>query len=128
MRDKRDLKALNVAYTRDGLKWTCNFGGRLFYFRDATLRHTKVGDNSYIPYFHGDLTPSEDVIIELFEPINHVNWALYEELEKAHPRSRDAMRIRQEINRRESLQVLEYRWLDKAIRLLYTNNVEDELV
>lgn len=67
-------------------------------FKDAYLKHKKV-EGVWIPYMDGDTSPSDRVIVEKFVPMNH---------EKA------------------SYQKNEYRWVDKAHKLLYSNNLDKD--
>lgn len=57
-----DGTALNVSYTEDGLKWTCNRKGKALYFKNAFITKGKLV---------GDTTPATDVYVEKFVPVNH---------------------------------------------------------
>lgn len=54
--------ALNVSYTEEGLKWTCNKYGRSLYYRDAYVVNGKIVGK--------DLRPSKSIRVEKFVPTN----------------------------------------------------------
>ena len=89
-------KGLNVSYTEEGLKLTANKGGKLLYYTDAYLRHRKTESGDWMPYLDGDLTPSKKVYVEKFVPKDHKN---------------------------PDFQIAEFRWIDKAHKMLYSNNL-----
>jgi len=66
MRDKFG-KAINVSYTKEGLKWTADKNSKLLYYKNARLEHRLI-DNIYYPKFAGDLTPDPTMTVELFVP------------------------------------------------------------
>jgi hypothetical protein len=102
MRRKDNRIALNVSYSEDGLRWTANNRRKLFYYKNAELRHKKVGD-MWLPYAHplspDGLQKSDSIIIEDFVPEDHY----YPNGEKLIPK----------------LQVAEYLWSNKGLKLLY---------
>lgn len=92
-------KGLGVSYSEEGLKLTANKGGKLLYYRDAYLRHKKDDSGQWIPYLDGDLTPSDKVYVEKFVPKDH---------------------------KRKDFQIAEFRWVDKAHKMLYSNNLHKD--
>lgn len=79
----KDGTALNVSYTEDGLKWTCNKRGKALYYKNAFIAGGRIV---------GDFTPSPDVYVEKFVPVNHSAYFK---------------------------QMAESTWVDKAVRLVY---------
>lgn len=68
LRSRKTGKALNVSYTREGLKWTTsNYGKLLFYTNARIERHKNRLE------IVGDLTPSDAVYIEEFIPLDNKN-------------------------------------------------------
>ena len=63
LRDRKTNKALAVAFTEDGLKYTSNKTGKLIYFRNAKL--VKVGNKLCV---EGDIRRSNRVYTEVFKP------------------------------------------------------------
>lgn len=96
LRQTKDNKALNVSYSEDGLKWTTDTYGNLIYYDNARLRHKQLNKDSWLPYIEGDTTQmSSKVYVEKFRPIDH---------SKVY------------------LQIAEFLWCNKALRMLYSNN------
>jgi len=97
---------LNISFSESGLRWTANNRRRLLYFKNAELRNVKLlvpgtEESIWYPKFHAlsqdGLEKSDNVYIETFVPMNHT-----------YPDG----------NLRTKHQVAEYRWIDKALRLI----------
>lgn len=129
MRDRRTGEPLACSFTEEGLKLTCNKGGRLIYYKDAILRHRKLEDGTWAPYIQSKSeSKNPNVIIEHFVPRNHYKqkWNhrtkrkeyiyLRDPLTQRFLLDKEGQRIR-ELN--GNLQKAELRWTDKAIRLTY---------
>jgi hypothetical protein len=106
MRRKSDNMPLNISFSEAGLRWTANNRRRLLYFKNAELRNVKLlvpesTESIWYPKFHAlskdGLEKSDNVYIETFVPMNHT-----------YPDG----------NLRTKHQVAEYRWVDKALRLI----------
>jgi len=89
LRDKRG-KALNISFSEEGLRWTCNKYGRALYYEDAYLKHILI-DDMWHPYISGNKEKSSRVVVEKFIPRNHTKL---------------------------SYQIAEFMWCNKAIKLL----------
>ena len=63
LREKRTDKAINVAYTIDGLKWTANKSGKSLYYNDAIFKIIN-GKISLV----GDFKVSPFTYVERFYP------------------------------------------------------------
>jgi len=92
-------KALNVSYTDQGLRYTCNKFAKLLYFDNAFIV-AKDG----IPSIKGILNKSKDVYVEDFIPRDHfittkIRWI-----------DLDAQRA-------------EFLWVNKGMALLYGTSV-----
>lgn len=98
LRDKRNNKPLNVSYTEEGLRWTCNKDAKLLFYKNAYLRHRDIGEKIWQPYIVGDTKRNPHVVVEKFVP-------------KDHRREDGRLNIH--------LQKAEYLWCNKAMRLLY---------
>lgn len=115
LRDSRSRKALGVSYSEDGLRWISNKYGRLLYFNKAYVEHRKVGD-IYFPYFSGDLRKSRNVYSERFIPTDHFVLD-----RNGNPKlGRDGNPI---ININN--QIAEFLWINKASKMAYVNNEEN---
>lgn len=66
LRRKRDNVALNVSFTVQGLKWTCNKLGRALMFRRAFVSQGRI-----VPAPNTKLELATDVYVEKFIPRNH---------------------------------------------------------
>ena len=66
LRRKRDNVALNVSYSRDGLKWTSNKLGRCLMFKRAFVRNGRIE-----PVGDYGAQEATDVYTERFVPSNH---------------------------------------------------------
>lgn len=107
LRRKRTHEALNVSYSRFGLRWTTDRNRNLSYFRSAQLRHRKDVLGNYVPYFHKNISDglekSSNVYIEKFIPRDH-----YKDSENGASSVLDPR-----------LQVAEYIMTSKALKMLY---------
>lgn len=83
LRRKADKQALHVSYTPEGLIWATAKNGKSLFFRNARVVAGKIV---------GDLTVSDQVEVEPFDPIEHS---------------------------KVPLQRAELRSLDRALRMLY---------
>jgi hypothetical protein len=104
LRSKRTGEILNVSYSRYGLRWTTDKNRRLIYFKNAQLRHKKDEYGNMMPYFHklsvDGLEKSDSVVVEKFIPKDHYL-----------PNKQNSLDAR--------LQVIEYRYVSKALKMLY---------
>ena len=65
LRKRGSNVALNVSYTEDGLKWTCNKVGRLLYYKSGIIKDGSI--------YTKDTEMSSDVYVEPFVPRNFSN-------------------------------------------------------
>jgi len=107
LRRKKTHEALNVSYTRIGLRWTTDRNRNLSYFKSAQLRHRKNVLGEYVPYFHKNtpdgLEKSSNVYVEKFVPRDHYKDSEGNSTSTLDPR----------------LQVAEYIMTSKALKMLY---------
>tara|TARA_R110000851_G_scaffold153833_5_gene295868 strand:- start:501 stop:953 length:453 start_codon:yes stop_codon:yes gene_type:complete len=104
LRDKATGKPLNVTYSEEGLKWTCNARKKSLYYKDATMKWQKhPTKDMWLPYFEGDLNKSPNVIVEPFVPMDH-----------KYPDGSIKSRY----------QSFEFLWCNKAMKLLIPMNMD----
>lgn len=117
LRRKKTGEPLNVSYSKQGLKWTADKNRNLLYFRSAQLRHKKDIEGNWMPYFwkYGSegLEKSNDIIVEQFVPRDHYKIG-------------EDGKITNTLDPR--LQVAEYLFTSKALKMLYWVPTEDKIV
>jgi hypothetical protein len=117
IRRKKNNEPLNVSYSKFGLRWTTDRERNLLYFKRAQLRHKKDIEGNMIPYFwkYGvdGLEKSNDIYVEQFIPRDHYKIA-------------EDGSITKTLDSR--LQVAEYMFTSKALKMLYWVPQQDELV
>jgi len=67
----KDGTALNVSYSEDGLKWTCNKWKQSLYYKNAYVSNGKIRGSN--------LEKSPDVYVEKFVPINFSEAELFKQ-------------------------------------------------